>query len=96
MADAIGFMQKKKLGEVPSFVDDWRAGWESNYPSDASTRSRSGCAARDGFAQRGQQRAGVAIGSVGVQRDPAVDHEQEARRATARPICANTHLWSAA
>ena len=25
LADAIGFMQKRKLGEVPSFVRDWRA-----------------------------------------------------------------------
>jgi hypothetical protein len=25
MRDAIGFMQKRKLGEVPSFVNEWRA-----------------------------------------------------------------------
>jgi site-specific DNA recombinase len=25
LADAIGFMQKRKLSEVPSFVNDWRA-----------------------------------------------------------------------
>ena len=30
LADAIGFMQKKKLGEVPSFVNDWRARQDSN------------------------------------------------------------------
>ena len=30
LADAIGFMQRKKLGGVPSFVNDWRAGWDSN------------------------------------------------------------------
>src|SRR5207244_12630393 len=30
VADAIGFMQKRKLGEVPSFVNDWRARQESN------------------------------------------------------------------
>jgi site-specific DNA recombinase len=30
LADAIGFMQKRKLGEVPSFVNDWRARQESN------------------------------------------------------------------
>jgi hypothetical protein len=28
--DAIGFMQKRKLGEVPSFVNDWRARRDSN------------------------------------------------------------------
>jgi hypothetical protein len=36
LADAIGFMQRKKLGEVPSFVNDWRARWDSNYPANAS------------------------------------------------------------
>jgi len=30
LADAIGFMQKRKLGEVPSFVRDWRARQDSN------------------------------------------------------------------
>ena len=30
VADVIGFMQKRKLGEVPSFVNDWRARQESN------------------------------------------------------------------
>jgi len=30
LADAIGFMQKRKLSEVPSFVNDWRARQESN------------------------------------------------------------------
>ena len=30
LADAIGFMQKRKLGEVPSFVNDWRARWDAN------------------------------------------------------------------
>ena len=30
VADAIGFMQKRKLGEVPSFVNDWRARQDSN------------------------------------------------------------------
>ena len=30
IADAIGFMQKRKLGEVPSFVNAWRARQESN------------------------------------------------------------------
>ena len=30
VADAIGFMQKRKLGEVPSFVNDWRARQELN------------------------------------------------------------------
>ncbi len=30
LADAIGFMQKRKLGEVPSFVRDWRPGQDSN------------------------------------------------------------------
>ena len=30
LADAIGFMQKRKLGEVPSFVNDWRARQDSN------------------------------------------------------------------
>ena len=30
LADAIGFMQKRKLGQVPSFVNDWRARQDSN------------------------------------------------------------------
>ncbi|MCC6535388.1 MAG: hypothetical protein IT531_22800 [Burkholderiales bacterium] len=30
LADAIGFMREKKLGEVPSFVNDWRARQDSN------------------------------------------------------------------
>jgi len=30
LADAIGFMQKRKLGEVPSFVRDWRARQDLN------------------------------------------------------------------
>lgn len=30
VVDAIGFMQKRRLGEVPSFVNDWRARQESN------------------------------------------------------------------
>ena len=30
LADAYGFMQKRKLGEVPSFVNDWRARSDSN------------------------------------------------------------------
>jgi site-specific DNA recombinase len=30
LADAIGFMQKRKLGGVPSFVNDWRPRHESN------------------------------------------------------------------
>ena len=30
LADAIGFMEKRKLGEVPSFVNDWRARQDSN------------------------------------------------------------------
>jgi hypothetical protein len=30
LADAFGFMEKRKLGEVPSFVDDWRAQKDSN------------------------------------------------------------------
>ena len=30
LADAIGFMKKRKLGEVPSFVNDWRARRDSN------------------------------------------------------------------
>jgi len=30
LAHAIGFMQKRKLGEVPSFVNDWRARQDSN------------------------------------------------------------------
>ncbi len=30
LADAIGFMQQRKLGEVPSFVNDWRARQDSN------------------------------------------------------------------
>jgi site-specific DNA recombinase len=30
VADAIGFMQRRKLGEVPSFVNDWGARQESN------------------------------------------------------------------
>ena len=30
VADAIGFMQKRKLGEVPSFVNDWRARQDLN------------------------------------------------------------------
>jgi putative transposase len=30
LADAIGFMRKRKLSEVPSFVNDWRARQESN------------------------------------------------------------------
>ena len=30
LADAFGFMQKRKLGEVPSFVNDWRARSDSN------------------------------------------------------------------
>jgi hypothetical protein len=42
LADAIGFMQKRKLGEVPSFVRDWRARDDSNVrplPSEGSTLS---------------------------------------------------------
>ena len=31
VADAIAFMQKRKLGEMPSFVNDWRAGGNTNY-----------------------------------------------------------------
>ena len=30
VVDAIGFMQKRKLGEVPSFVNEWRARRDSN------------------------------------------------------------------
>ncbi len=30
VADAIGFMHKRKLGEVPSFVNDWRARQDLN------------------------------------------------------------------
>ena len=30
VADAIGFMQKRKLGEVPSFVNEWRARQDLN------------------------------------------------------------------
>jgi len=30
LADAFGFMQKRKLGEVPSFVNDWRARQDLN------------------------------------------------------------------
>ena len=39
LADAIGFMQKRKLGKVPSFVNVWRASgdgfghWDSNSES---------------------------------------------------------------
>jgi site-specific DNA recombinase len=36
VADAIGFLQKRKLGEVPSFVNDWRARRESNPRPSAS------------------------------------------------------------
>ena len=42
LADAIGFMEKRKLGEVPSFVNDWRARDDSNVrplPSEGSTLS---------------------------------------------------------
>ena len=42
LADAIGFMEKRKLGEVPSFVDDWRARRDSNprpLASEANTLS---------------------------------------------------------
>ena len=30
VADAIGFLQKRKLGEVPSYVNDWRARQDLN------------------------------------------------------------------
>jgi len=30
LADAIGLMEKRKLGEVPSFVNDWRARQDLN------------------------------------------------------------------
>ena len=30
LADAIGLLEKKKLGEVPSFVRNWRARWDLN------------------------------------------------------------------
>ncbi len=30
LADAIGFMEKRKLGEVPSYVNEWRPEDESN------------------------------------------------------------------
>ena len=30
LADAFGFIQKRKLGEVPSFVNDWRARQDLN------------------------------------------------------------------
>ena len=43
LADAIGFMQKRKLGEVPSFVNDWRARRDSNprpLASEANTLIR--------------------------------------------------------
>ena len=36
LADAIGFMEKRKLSEVPSFVNDWRARRESNPRPSAS------------------------------------------------------------
>ena len=42
LADAFGFMEKRKLGEVPSFVRDWRARDDSNVrplPSEGSTLS---------------------------------------------------------
>jgi site-specific DNA recombinase len=42
LADAIGFMEKRKLGEVPSFVNDWRARRDSNprpLASEANTLS---------------------------------------------------------
>ena len=43
LADAFGFMQKRKLGEVPSFVDVWRARRDSNprpLASEANTLIR--------------------------------------------------------
>ena len=43
LADAIGFMEKRKLGEVPSFVNDWRARRDSNprpLASEANTLIR--------------------------------------------------------
>ena len=43
LADAFGFMQKRKLGEVPSFVNDWRARRDSNprpLASEANTLIR--------------------------------------------------------
>ena len=30
LSDAISFMEKRKLGEVPSFVNDWRARQDLN------------------------------------------------------------------
>ena len=43
LADAIGFMEKRKLGEVPSLVNDWRARRDSNprpLASEANTLIR--------------------------------------------------------
>ena len=43
LADAFGFMQKRKLGEVPSFVNVWRARRDSNprpLASEANTLIR--------------------------------------------------------
>ena len=42
LADAIGFMEKRKLGELPSFVNVWRARRDSNprpLASEANTLS---------------------------------------------------------
>ncbi len=30
LADAIGFMQNSKRGELPGFVRDWRARWDES------------------------------------------------------------------
>ena len=41
-ADSIGFMEQRKLGEVPGYVNDWRARDDSNVrplPSEGSTLS---------------------------------------------------------
>ena len=46
LADAIGFMQKRKLGEVPSFVNDWRAAHDANLigsPARARLDSSASC-----------------------------------------------------
>ena len=42
LADSIGFMEQRKLGEVPGYVNDWRARDDSNVrplPSEGSTLS---------------------------------------------------------
>lgn len=42
LSHAIGFLQKRKLGEVPSFVNGWRARRDSNprpLASEANTLS---------------------------------------------------------